>query len=155
MTLTLRWTFPTGIITTAHPGTFIIIVIIFIIIATTHPVTQTAMVPSAHSGGIGTRPVVGRSWDYRRLWNYRIFLDFWPFQTSADVTVHDIIGTFWRGGVNTGSNIIRGKLGTRPTTTLGTKQWRVHAPPCLPPQREAYGQCCQRHRGPRLKTLKS
>ena len=28
---------------------------------TTYPVTQTARVPSAHSDGIGTRPVVGRN----------------------------------------------------------------------------------------------
>ena len=85
---------------------------------------------------------------------FGLYWILWAFQTSADVTVHDIIGTFWRGGVNTGSNIIRGKLGTRPTTTLGTKQWRVHSPPCLPPQREAYGQCCQIHRGLHLKMIK-
>ena len=33
----------------------------------THPVTQTAMVPSAHSGGIGTLPVVGRNYDFEHL----------------------------------------------------------------------------------------
>ena len=56
-----------------------VIVFVFVFVyykQTTHPVTHTAIVPSAHSGGIGTRPVVGRNCDYWILIEYHCIIGY-------------------------------------------------------------------------------
>ena len=75
-----------------------VIVFVFVFVyykQTTHPVTHTAIVPSAHSGGIGTRPVVGRNCDYWILIEYHCIIGYHWILSNYQILSYKISSWNW------------------------------------------------------------
>ena len=116
------------------------------------------MVPSAHSGGMGTRPVVGRSCNSTLL---RFATDKLRSKGSgpSHVNVSSVAGNFvhlWTKGEGRCLSLFRQILGFQTphlaTWYKSTTNSNLNSPPCPPPRHAASSRCCQRHRGPRLLT---